>query len=560
VANGTYAPWFARRPTARRSQQIARVLTGHGLGALVDRSGLARFAPRLRRTPRPSPLSQAARIRMAFGELGVTFTKLGQMLSTRPDLLPPDFIEELSKLQDCAPPVPLEHIRSAIREDLGDAPEAIFESFDPLPIAAASIGQVHAATLRGGARVVVKVRRPGVMEQVESDLEILAGIARWVELNTAFGRDYELMPIVEEFAYTIRNEMDYRREGENADRLRRFLADESRVRIPLVHWDLSSERVLTLERIEGTKLNDFAALDRLGIPRRSVAETAVRVFLRCALELGMFHADPHPGNFFAQPDGTIGIVDFGMIGRLNAEVRQHLLSGGLAAIRQDAETLAEELYALGVAGRHTSQRAFLRDLDHVISRYGGMSLHELSAGEVTAQLTSIARRHKLQLPGELAVLMRVATMSEGIGLRLDPEFHYLEYATPFFRREWQRSHSLVSAARRVGRSAAEAAELSVELPRRVRRLLGRFERGELELNVRHEGLSTFADQLQRMTNRLALAVVLASSVVALGVALGVHRLRGLERYLDWLFTLGFMFSLGFGLWLVFSIWLAGRRG
>jgi ubiquinone biosynthesis protein len=364
---------------------------------------------------------------------------------------------------------------------------------------------------------------------------------------------------VDEFAFTIRNEMDYRREGENADRLRRFLADEPRVRIPLVYWDLSSKRVLTLERIEGTKLNDFEALDRLGIPRRSVAETAVRVFLRCALELGMFHADPHPGNFFAQPDGTIGIVDFGMIGRLNPEVRQHLLSGGLAAIQQDAETLAEELYALGVAGRHTGQRAFLRDLEHVISRYGGMSLRELSAGEVTGQLTGIARRHKLQLPGELAVLMRVATMSEGIGLRLDPEFHYLEYAAPFFRRESQRSHSLVSAAQRIGRSTAEAAELSVELPRRVRRLLGRFERGELELNVRHEGITAFADQLQRMTNRLALAVVLAASVVALGVSLGVRRLSGLERYTDWLFTLGFVFSLGFGLWLVLSIWRAGRK-
>jgi ubiquinone biosynthesis protein len=535
------------------------VLTGHGLGALVDRAGLTRFAPAFRRSRRPSPLTQAERVRIAFGELGVTFTKLGQMLSTRPDLLPAEFVSELAKLQDAAPPVPLEHIRAAIREDLGDEPESLFASFDPLPIAAASIGQVHAATLPGGARVVVKVRRPGVVEEVESDLEILAGIARWIEVNTAFGHDYEIMPIVEEFAFTIRNEMDYRCEGQNADRLRRFLSDEPRVRIPLVYWELSSERVLTLERIDGTKVSDLAALDRLGVPRRTIAETAVRVFLRTALELGMFHADPHPGNFFAQPDGSLGIVDFGMVGRLNEEVRQHLLRGGLAAVRQDAETLAEELYALGVAGRHTGQRAFLRDLDHVISRYGGLSLRELSAGEVTGQLTSIARRHKLQLPGELAVLMRVATMSEGIGLRLDPEFRYLEYATPYFRREWQRSHSLTTTAKRLGHSALEAAELSVELPRRARRLLGRIERGELELNVRHEGLSNFADQLQRMANRLALAVVLAASVVALGVALGVHRLRGLERYTDWLFTLGFVFSLGFGVWLVSSIWRAGRR-
>jgi len=270
----------------------------------------------------------------------------------------------------------------------------------------------------------------------------------------------------------------------------------------------------------------------------------------------MFHADPHPGNFLVQPDGSLGVLDFGMVGYLNEAVRHRLLRAGLAAMQQDAESLSEELYALGVAGRHAHRRAFLLDLEHVVTRYGGLSLRELSATEVSEQLTGVVFRHKLQLPSQLALLLRVVVMSEGVGLSLDPEFHYLEFASPFFRRRWDLTHSLRTTVERLGR---EAAEMSTDLPRRTERLLSRIERGEVELNVRHEGLDSFANQFQRMTNRLALSVVLAASVVALGVALGVHRVRGLERYLDWLFTLGFVFSLGFGIWLIVSIRRTGRR-
>jgi ubiquinone biosynthesis protein len=552
-------PWFARRSVVHRSRQIARVLTGHGLGTLVDQAGLARFAPLLRRRPPPVPLTQAQRLGIAFGELGTTFIKLGQILSTRADLLPVDVVTELAKLQDHAPPVPFEDVRETIARELGQPADLVFASLDPEPIASASIGQVHAATLRNGASVVVKVQRPGVADTVERDLDILAGIAGWIETHTVVGRDYEVTPIIEEFAYTIRNELDYRREGQNCDRLRRFFAGDAGIHVPYVYWDHTTARVLTLERMGGIKISDLAAIDRAGIPRRAIAENAVRIFLRQLLELGFFHADPHPGNFFVQPDASLAMVDFGMVGRLNETVQAHLLRAGLAAIQQDAETLAEELYALGVAGRHARRRAFQRDLDHIIGHYGGLSLRELSAAEVTGALTAIVYRHRLQLPSELALLLRVACMSEGVGLSLDPGFHYLEYASPLFRKRWEQRQSLRSTVERLGRAAADAAELTVELPRRAGRLLGRIERGEMELNVRHEGIDAFANQFQRMTNRLALSVILAASVVALGLALGVHRLPQLERYLDWLFTLAFVFSLGFGAWLIVSIWRAGRK-
>ncbi len=552
-------PWFTDGAVVRRSREVARVLTGHGLGALVDQTGLRRM-PFLRLPgSAQEPLRQAQRLRAALGELGATFIKLGQTLSTRADLLPAELVEELSKLQDSAPPVALDDVRRTIREDLGDEPEAIFERFDTTPMASASIGQVHSARRRDGREVVVKVRRPGVAEQVEVDLQILERIADWATINTTFGRDYQLRPLVDEFAYTIRNELDYVREGENADRFRRAFIDDHRVWIPQVHWDLTTSRVLTLERVTGVKVSDLDALDRMGVSRRAVAENAVRIFLHEVLELGFFHADPHPGNFFIQTDGSLGIVDFGMVGRVSDTLSLRLLRAGLSAIHQDAEGLAEELYALGVAGPRADRQAFQRDLDHLIGRYGGRSLRELSATAVTRELTGIAFRHKLQLPGELALLFRVVAMSEGLGLRLDPEFHYLEYASPFFRQRWNQYHALPEIAGRVGRAAADAAELGIELPRRTGRLMGRLERGELQLNVQHEGLGELSRQFQRMTNRLSLAIILAASVVALGLALGVGALPGRGVYVEWLFRLGLLFSLGFGVAVLWGMWRGSRR-
>jgi ubiquinone biosynthesis protein len=521
--------------------------------------GLRRFAPFRMRQPEHKPIRQAEHLRLALGELGVTFTKLGQMLSTRADLLPPEYVHQLSMLQDSAPRVPAAGIRRVIREDMGAEAEERFASFDDVPIASASIGQVHAARLVDGRDVVVKVQRPDVAEQIEVDLQIMRGIADWVQVHTAFGQDYNLRPLVEEFAHTLHGELDYVREGQNADRFRRAMADEPRLWIPQIHWDLTTRRVLTMERVTGTKVTDIEGLERLGVSRRRIAETAVRTFIRQVLEHGFFHADPHPGNFFVQPDGTVAVVDFGMTGRVNEITQMRLLRAGLAAMREDAEALAEEMYALGVAGRRADRNAFQRDLDHLLGRYGGRSLRELSATVVVREFTDIAYRHRLQLPGELALLFRVVIMSEGLGLTVDPDFHYLDYASPFFQERWNRFHGAVSTAQRVGKAAVDAAELGLELPRRAGMLLGRLERGELELNVQHEGLHYFANQMQVMFNRLALAVILAASVVAMALALGVSAFPDGSVYISWLFRIGLVFSLVFGAALLWSMWRAPKR-
>lgn len=552
--------WFPSRSVARRSRDVARVLARHGLETLVDQAGLNRFLPPIHRPDRDRPrLSQAQRLRIALGELGATFIKFGQTLSTRADLLPAEVVAELSRLQDSAPPVPIQAVEQVITEDLGVPPDQVFERFERTPMASASIGQVHAATLRDGGEVVVKVRRPGVVEQVELDLEILRGIVDWVQHHTPLGEDYDLIPVVDEFTHTLHNELDYVREAQNAMRFRRAFTGDPGIHIPHVHARFSTHRVLTLERMGGVKISDVEAMDRLGIPRRDVARNAVRSFLREVLEFGFFHADAHPGNYFVQSDGSLAIVDFGMVGRVNEMTQNRLLRAGLAALRQDTEALAEELYELGVAGRRAHRAAFQKDLDHLIGHYGGYSLTDLSAREVVDDLIRIVFRHKLQLPAELALLFRVATMSEGVGLALDPGFRYFEYAAPIFRSTWKERRSLGASLKRLGRAASDAAEFGVELPRRLELLLGRLERGEIQMTVQHQGLERVTREFQHMTNRLALSVILAASVVALGIAAGIRRELAGDPVFVWLLRLGLLFSVAFGLSVIWTIWRSGRR-
>lgn len=513
-------PWFARGHLLRRSREIASVLARHGLGWLVAQVGLDGLIPFERgwlgHPAREAPYTQAEHLRMAFGELGATFIKLGQALSTRPDLVPPEYVAQLSKLQDAAPPVPFEQICQSVCDELGQPPESLFAEFDPQPFASASIGQAHAGKLKNGKPVIVKVQRPGVAEQVERDLEILSGMAEWAEAHTAFGHDYNLPALVEEFAYTLRNELDYRREGQNADRFRRHFAGDGGAYIPRLYWEFTTGCVLTIERVTGIKIAEMTALDEAGIDRQALAQNAVRLMLREVFEFGFFHADPHPGNFFVRPDGSIALIDFGMVGRLDDRLQAALLRVGMAVARQDAGRLTDEFYELGVVGGRVKREVLRRDLDHFLSRYAGRSIQELAAAQTVNEVMAVALRHRLQLPSELVMLFRVVGMSEGLGAQLDPDFRLFEFAAPYLQQFWLERRSPKAMALRTAQAALDAAELGLELPRRAARLFGQIERGELELNVNHEGLRDFARQLQRMTNRLALTLLLAATIVALG--------------------------------------------
>lgn len=302
-----------------RYRQIAGTLARHGLGYLVGVLGLERFVPfhrgLLKHPRRTLPYTQPEHVRMALEELGATFIKLGQILSTRTDLLPPAYQAEFAKLQDAAPTIPMEAVRATLLAELGKPVEAVFATFDPTPLAAASIGQAHAATLPDGTEVVVKVRRPGVVEQVEEDLEILQHLAATASRRFEPASQYDLVGLIQEFAETLRAELDYLREGHNAERFAANFAGDTTVHIPRIFCETSTSGVLTLERIRGIKINDLAALDKNNINRIEVAEHAARIILKMVFEDEFFHADPHPGNFFIEPGGRIGLIDLAWWGR-----------------------------------------------------------------------------------------------------------------------------------------------------------------------------------------------------------------------------------------------------
>jgi len=546
----------------RRYREIARVLIRHGFGGVVDQLGLlpALSLPRrlLRGTAGP-PLSPPEHLRLAIEELGPTFIKLGQILSTRPDLVPPAYIRELIKLQDRVPPAEWEAIRERIEAELGGPLENLFASFDTEPLAAASLAQVHAATLSSGEEVVVKVQRPGIEEIIAVDLEILFDLAHLIQERTPLGEIYDLTEIAEGFAFTLRAEMDYRREGRNADRFRRNFADEPTLYIPKVYWDYTTHRVLVLERIRGIRIDDIEALDAAGVDRHQVAENAARIIIKEVLIDGFFHADPHPGNFFVMDGAVIGAMDFGMVGRLSPTLRSELIRLYIVAINLDSEGIVEQLIRMGAADYRVDRMGLQRDLERLLDKYYGLPLKEIRAREVMEEVMPIAFRHHLRLPSELWLLGKTLAMMEGVGLKLDPDFDIFEVSEPYVRRfVWQ----MVSPrlwGRRFLKGLGDWGELFTTLPRRAPRILDRLEQGGLEFTMSLKETDRAIGRLDRIANRLTISILIAALIVSLALLMPLVAAEG-QGFAFWLLVIGFVVAALLGLMLLISIWRAGRRG
>lgn len=553
-------PWLTRRALLGRSRQIVTVFTRHGLGWLTARAGVGIARQSLESFKTLSLQKQAQHLKMALVELGTTFIKLGQALSSRPDLLPPEYIDELVKLVDEVPPLPFEMLAEVFREELGCGVDEAFADFDRTPIASASIGQVYAATLKHGIPVVVKIQRPDVVHRIEQDLEILADMAEWASFHTEIGRRYDLIGLVAEFSYRLKMELDYRREGQNADVFRRNFRQEPLVHIPKVYWKLSSPRVLTMERVSGYKINDVATLDAAGINRRVVAENASHFTLRMIFEYGFFHADPHHGNIFVQEDCRLAIIDFGMVGRINDKMRRSLLQIASAIARGDIDRLVDELLEAGITGRRVRLNLLRQDIERLLESLQVSTLQELTATDVTNQIMKLALKHELQLPAELVMLVRLLAISEGIAAQLSPDFHMLDFAVPYVRKFLAEARDPRKLLPHLAQATVDGVEFGLELPRQAARLLKMMERGQVEMGVNFEGLRPFMNQMQRMTNRLAMAILLGATIIALGLVMVVYKPESWQALGDWVFGMAFVFSLGFGAWLMWSIWRSGRLG
>ena len=555
----------ATRPDAPggRSREIARILARHGLGYLAGVIGVERFLPfhkgLLGHARRAAPYTRPEHLRLALEELGVAFIKLGQILSTRADLLPPAYQTELAKLQDAAPPVAIEAVLATLEAELGRPVDAVFAHFDQEPLATGSIGQAHAATLADGTEVVVKVRRPRVVEQVEADLALLQNLAVTASRRSELADRYDVVGLAQEFAQTLRAELDYVQEGRNAERFAANFAGDPDVHIPRVFWETTSARVLTLERIRGIKISDLAALDAAGIDRKALAERAARVVLKMVFEDGFFHADPHPGNFFIESGGRIGLIDFGMVGEVDERLQDRLANLLLAIAAEDADQLVDAMLGLGVARGRVDRVDLRRDLARLLARYAGRPLGELAVGALVSEALTVVRRHQLQLPPNLALLLKTVVMNEGMGARLDPSFTLGSVLAPYAEQLLWRRFAPDRLARRLGRSAVEAVRLGTELPAQLRRLLGELERGGMEIGVRPAELEPVLRRLERLVNRVVLGILTAAFIVGLAMLMAVYHPPGWEQWSGALFAVGFSLATALGVYLAWSILRSGGR-
>jgi len=508
-----------------RYRKIAMVLSKYRLEEVLRYVGLQKFLVfrwLLRGNPfRRMPYTKPERMRMAIEELGTSFVKLGQILSTRADLLPPEYTNELSKLQNSLVPLPVDVMEKVISNELGHPADKVFKSFEPNPIGVASIGQVYGCTQTDGIELVLKVQKPGVPEVVAEDMYILGRAAVSATKNWKGAQQYDLVGIVQEMTDTIKTETNYIQEGHSAEYFARFFDDDPTIHIPKIHWEFTTGRVIAMERIRGIGILDVDSLDKAGFDRKELAKRAVSLWLKMVFEGEVLHADPHPGNLFVEPDGRLGLVDFGMICMIDDEVRWRLAKALKAILDRDVDLMIDALIELGaVSLRLEGSRAKLRkDMKYVMSHYPTIYSQKRSesVSNNLSQLFSLLRRNYIQLPSNTFLPLKTIVMAQSLGRGLDPEFDILPMLESSVIGIFKKKYSVIAAVKRLPGVAMELASLAGGLPERLDRMMKTVERGEIQVRADVSGIEKHIHHLEKLVNRTVICVVGAALLIGLAL-------------------------------------------
>lgn len=537
----------------QRYREIAHVMARNGLMATAVQAGLGRWLPP---EDRAAHLGIDAEARpelvvRTFEELGTTFVKLGQLISTRPDLFPESYCAAFARLTDSTTAVPFAAVARTVEEDFGAPVDELFAWFDRQPLATASVGQVHAARLHDGRDAVVKVRKPGVVDEVAADLDILRTLTARLTRASRSLADLDVPALVEEFDRSLRAELDFLVEARACEEIAAGFRDTPRVRFPWIEWDLTSSRVLTMQRLSGMRVDDLAALDAAGIDREDLAYRAADVLLRMVFDQGTFHADPHAGNIFIEPDGTVGFIDFGSVGRISKAVRDRFAGMAMALARQDVDGLVRALLEIAPPRGPVDRRRLRGEVARIVDKLDGRDLEDIRVPQLVSETFAIVRRHRLSLPPELVQLFRMLLLVDGLGRRLHPGFDYTRVLDPLVRRLVAESLDPRRIAGRIGRATLTATEVGLDLPVYLRRLLERVDDGGFDVNVHAQELEPLVARLERTGDRMVAAMVVAAMITGgtnvlvaykdrLGpfagpvVAAGGAALTGGSAYLAWI--------------------------
>ncbi|WP_305042581.1 ABC1 kinase family protein [Geoalkalibacter sp.] len=548
----------------KRYRNILGILIKYGFGHVVEQLNINYYLELGRRivTLGTAPknidrLTQAERLRLAMEELGPTFVKLGQILSTRPDVIPREYIEEFRKLQDKVPSVPVAELQEQIRRELGLPVEEVYASFDPVPIAAASIAQVHRATLRSGESVVVKVRRPGILEIVETDLDIMAGLAYLIENHLPGGDLYDPSGLVKEFRRTIYREMDFTREGHTIDRFAANFEGDETVYVPRVYWDFTGETVLTLEYVDGIKVSDLQVLVDKGYDLKIIARHGADAFLKQVLVHGLFHGDPHPGNFFILEGNIICMLDYGMVGRLDGELKYRLVDLLLGVLQRDVDRIISLMLYSGEISDETDRKGLKRDLSEFIDDYYETPLGELNVGRLLMEFVDLMNAYSIKFPSDLMLLAKALVTMDGIGRQLDPDFNRVDHLKPFIEKLVHERLSPGNVSREFLGIMQSYGSLMKNLPRDLKEFINRVNRNKFKIDLEHRGLEKLISEFDKSSNRLSFALVIGSLIV--GSSLIIQSDKGPQLFgFPVLGILGYTIAGILGLWLAVAILRSGR--
>jgi ubiquinone biosynthesis protein len=536
----------------RRYAQIVDILGKYGFGIALEKlfPGKSRF--RLPTAGVPSETSTVyERMRLAVEELGPTFVKFGQIMSTRTELLPPELIEELKKLQDHAKPLPFSDVRDVILQTCPDIDDWFLE-IDEAPLASASIGQVHCAVLKDGTRVAVKVQRPGIPDVIENDLAILTSMAERFDAVFPEVRLYNPIGMVDDFAQQIRKELDFMRDARNADRMSRNFINVPGIRFPKIYWEYCSSRIMVMEYVEGVRIDNVEAIVSMGIDPHEVGVRGFHAYLKMIFEDGFFHGDPHPGNLLVIAGGDIVFLDFGIVGVLRPEKRQLFINLLYALVTEDIELMLKSLEGFGIQINEADREALRDDLYIMIHDFGGDQVNQFNFGLMVTELTETMRRYRLRVPMNLMLLLKVIVMVLDVGVKLDPFFNFGKEITPYLTKLADTNNLSAAYLKRASNSMMEGVDAMFDLPRNVNLMLKRLSTGTVRLEVVDTDIQKLQMALDRASDKMMIGLVVAALVVGSSLIL-VSSTLTLPKEVFWLAILGYSAAVLVGFYAIYHV-------